>query len=289
MITGGTSGIGKATAEAMRRRGYTVYELSRRETGLAGFCHIPTDVTKPEMVEAAVAEILRQETHIDVLINNAGFGVSGAVEFTEAAAAKKQFEVNFFGMVNMCHAVLPVMRAAGRGRIVNLSSVAGVVPIPFQTYYSASKAAINSYTMALANEVKPLRAGALRRHARRHPHRLYRRTRKKSGGDEVYQGRISRSVAGMEHDEQTGMLPETAGDYIGLRRHPQGRQAASLDRPEVQILLRPCKAAACPHAQLARRPDLRKIKKDTTEGSPGWDCPEYFCVMVRLIPPACPE
>lgn len=155
VITGGTSGIGKATAEAMRRRGYTVYELSRRETGLAGFCHIPTDVTKPEMVEAAVAEILRQETHIDVLINNAGFGVSGAVEFTEAAAAKKQFEVNFFGMVNMCHAVLPVMRAAGRGRIVNLSSVAGVVPIPFQTYYSASKAAINSYTMALANEVKP--------------------------------------------------------------------------------------------------------------------------------------
>ena len=139
VITGGTSGIGKATAEAMRRRGYTVYELSRRETGLAGFRHIPADVTKPEMVEAAVAEILRQETHIDVLINNAGFGVSGAVEFTEAAAAKKQFEVNFFGMVNMRHAVLPVMRAAGRGRIVNLSSVAGVVPIPFQTYYSASK------------------------------------------------------------------------------------------------------------------------------------------------------
>ena len=84
VITGGTSGLGKANAEAMRRRGYTVYELSRRETGLAGFRHIPTDVTKPEMVEAAVAEILRQETHIDVLINNAGFGVSGAVEFTEA-------------------------------------------------------------------------------------------------------------------------------------------------------------------------------------------------------------
>ena len=174
VITGGTSGIGKATAEAMRRRGYTVYELSRRETGLAGFRHIPADVTKPEMVEAAVAEILRQETHIDVLINNAGFGVSGAVEFTEAAAAKKQF----------------------------------------QTYYSASKAAINSYTMALANEVKPfglevcaVMPGDIRTG--------FTAAREKSqAGDEVYQGRISRSVAGMEHDEQTGMLPETAGDYI---------------------------------------------------------------------------
>ena len=214
IITGGTSGIGKCTAEAMRQKGYAVYELSRRETGAAGFVHIPTDVTKPEMVDAAIAEVLRQEDHIDVLINNAGFGVSGAVEFTEPAAAKKQFEVNFFGMVNVCHAVLPVMRRAGHGRIVNLSSVAGVVPIPFQTYYSASKAAINSYTMALANEVKPfgvqvcaVMPGDIRTG--------FTAAREKSqAGDDVYHGRIARSVAGMEHDEQTGMSPETAGAYI---------------------------------------------------------------------------
>lgn len=214
VITGGTSGIGKCTAEAMRQKGYAVYELSRRETGVAGFVHIPTDVTKPEMVDAAIAEILRQEDHIDVLINNAGFGVSGAVEFTEPAAAKKQLEVNFFGMVNVCHAVLPVMRGAGHGRIVNLSSVAGVVPIPFQTYYSASKAAINSYTMALANEVKPfgvqvcaVMPGDIRTG--------FTAAREKSqAGDDVYHGRIARSVAGMEHDEQTGMSPEAAGAYI---------------------------------------------------------------------------
>ena len=214
VITGGTSGIGKCTAEAMRQKGYAVYELSRRETGVAGFVHIPTDVTKPEMVDAAIAEVLRQEDHIDVLINNAGFGVSGAVEFTEPAAAKKQLEVNFFGMVNVCHAVLPVMRGAGHGRIVNLSSVAGVVPIPFQTYYSASKAAINSYTMALANEVKPfgvqvcaVMPGDIRTG--------FTAAREKSqAGDDVYHGRIARSVAGMEHDEQTGMSPEAAGAYI---------------------------------------------------------------------------
>ena len=210
VITGGTSGIGKCTAEAMRRKGYAVYELSRRETGVAGFVHIPTDVTKPEMVDAAIAEVLRQEDHIDVLINNAGFGVSGAVEFTEPAAAKKQLEVNFFGMVNVCHAVLPVMRGAGHGRIVNLSSVAGVVPIPFQTYYSASKAAINSYTMALANEVKPfgVQVCAVTRSGEAGARE------KSQAGDDVYHGRIARSVAGMEHDEQTGMSPETAGAYI---------------------------------------------------------------------------
>ena len=214
VITGGTSGIGKCTAEAMRQKGYAVYELSRRETGVAGFVHIPTDVTKPEMVDAAIAEVLRQEDHIDVLINNAGFGVSGAVEFTEPAAAKKQLEVNFFGMVNVCHAVLPVMRGAGHGRIVNLSSVAGVVPIPFQTYYSASKAAINSYTMALANEVKPfgvqvcaVMPGDIRTG--------FTAARQKNPmGDDVYGGRIARSVAGMEKDEQNGMTPEQAGAFV---------------------------------------------------------------------------
>ena len=214
VITGGTSGIGKCTAEAMRQKGYAVYELSRRETGVAGFVHIPTDVTKPEMVDAAIAEVLRQEDHIDVLINNAGFGVSGAVEFTEPAAAKKQLEVNFFGMVNVCHAVLPVMRGAGHGRIVNLSSVAAPVPIPFQTYYSASKAAINSYTMALANEVKPfgiqvccVQPGDIRTG--------FTAAREKNPeGDDVYGGRIARSVAGMERDEQNGMAPEKAGAFI---------------------------------------------------------------------------
>ena len=89
------------------------------------------------------------------MINNAGFGISGAIEFTPIEQAKRQLDVNFFGMVNMNHAVIPVMRKQGFGRIVNLSSVAGAIAIPFQAFYSASKAAINSYTMALANEIKP--------------------------------------------------------------------------------------------------------------------------------------
>lgn len=214
VITGGTSGIGLAAAREMAARGYRVYELSRRERGAGGAVHIPTDVTDEAAVRRAIDTVLRQEGHIDVLINNAGFGISGAVEFTALADAKKQLEVNFFGMVNLCHAVLPAMRAAGRGRIVNLSSVAGVVSIPFQTFYSVSKAAINAYTKALVNEVKPygvevcaVMPGDIRTG--------FTAAREKNlQGDDVYGGRIARSVAGMEKDERNGMAPEAAGRYV---------------------------------------------------------------------------
>lgn len=155
IVTGGTSGIGRATALALKEAGCTVYELSRRAQGVEGLHHIAADVTKEETIRAAVAEIMAREGRIDILVNNAGFGISGAVEFTDTADAKALFDVNFFGMVSMNRVVVPIMREAGHGRIVNLSSVAAPVPIPFQTYYSATKAAVNAYTMALANELRP--------------------------------------------------------------------------------------------------------------------------------------
>ena len=214
VITGGTSGIGKCTAQAMLEKGYTVYELSRRTQGIEGLHHIVADVTDEQTLTAAINEILQREDHIDVVINNAGFGISGAVEFTKTEDAQHQLDVNFFGMVRMNRQVLPIMRKQGYGRIVNLSSVAGAIAIPFQTYYSASKAAINSYTMALANEVKPfgiqvccVQPGDIRTGftAAREKNQL---------GDDIYGGRIARSVAGMERDEQTGMAPEKAGAFI---------------------------------------------------------------------------
>lgn len=214
VITGGTSGIGLCTAQEMIKRGYTVYELSRREQGIAGMRHIAADVTKEETLTAAVQQILQQEDHIDVLINNAGFGISGAVEFTKTQDAQHQLDVNFFGMVRMNRQILPIMRRQGYGRIVNLSSVAGAIPIPFQTYYSASKAAINSYTMALANEVKPFGVQACCVQPGDIRTGFTAAREKNPEGDDIYCGRIARSVAGMEHDEQTGMAPEKAGAFI---------------------------------------------------------------------------
>ena len=214
VITGGTSGIGRETALYLAKNGCTVYELSRRTEGVEGLKHIRADVTDEESVRRAVEQILQEAGHIDILVNNAGFGISGAVEFTDTEEAQRQFQVNFFGMVRMNRAVIAAMRSRGSGRIVNLSSVAAPVPIPFQTYYSASKAAINSYTMALGNELRPfgitvcaVMPGDI--------HTGFTAARHKVGqGDEIYAGRISRSVKRMEHDEQTGMSPETAGAYI---------------------------------------------------------------------------
>jgi len=214
LITGGSSGIGKAAAEALRDAGCTVYEGSRRDSEQSGIAHLTLDVTDEASAGRAVDEILRREGRLDILVNCAGSGISGAVEFTEADAVKRQMDVNFMGTVNMTKAVLAPMRVAGQGRIVNISSVAAEFPIPFQTYYSASKAAVNAFSMALANEVRPfgitvtavqpgdIRTGFTAARA------------KSSVGDDVYEGRISRSVARMEHDEENGMDPAAAGRMI---------------------------------------------------------------------------
>lgn len=215
VITGGTSGIGLSTLNCFVKNGYKVYELSRREKGEnTSAVHIPTDVTKEEQVRNAINFILEKEGKIHLLINNAGYGISGAIEFTSAEKAKQQFDVNFFGMVNVNLAVLPVMRQQGFGKIINISSVAAPIAIPFQAYYSASKAAIKSYSMALTNEVKPfgiqvstILPGDIKTGFTNARQKIIQ-------GDDIYNGRISRSVAVMEHDEQNGMSSDTAGKMI---------------------------------------------------------------------------
>mgnify|MGYP004576442355 FL=1 len=214
LVTGGSSGIGRCTVLALKDAGCTVYELSRHDAGLSGVTHLTADVTDEAAVTAAVAAVLEREGRIDIVVNCAGFGISGAVEFTDTADAVRQFDVNFFGMVRVNHVVLPVMRRQGSGRIVNISSVAAAAAIPFQPYYSASKAAINSYTCALANEVRPYGVTVTAVQPGDIATGFTDARKKTMTGDEEYGGRISRSVAGMEKDEREGMKPETAGAYI---------------------------------------------------------------------------
>ena len=214
MITGGSSGIGLCTAAALRDRGCKVYELSRRDSEVTGITHIKCDITDEAQVAAAVGQVMAENGRIDILINNAGFGISGAVEFTDTTDVRRLFNVNFFGMVRMNRAVLPLMRQQRGGRIVNLSSVAAPVPIPFQTYYSAGKAAVNSYTMALSNEVKPFGITVCAVMPGDIKTGFTSARQKNIAGDDIYGGRITRSVAGMEKDEQTGMDPAKAGAFI---------------------------------------------------------------------------
>lgn len=214
LVTGGSSGIGRCTAGKLAEAGYLVYEISRRNIPQPGVHHIFADVTKEDTLEAAVKQILRDAGRIDLLVNCAGFGISGAIEFTSEEAAQKQMDVNFMGTVRCCKAVLPHMRENQFGKIVNISSVAAPVAIPFQAFYSASKAAINAYTCALVNEVRPfgIQAAAVM------PGDIctgFTRFREKENrGDGEYGGRISRSVSRMEKDEQEGMKPEQAAETI---------------------------------------------------------------------------
>lgn len=214
VITGGSSGIGLGTLKALAEKGYKVYELSRRNFEYPGIHHLKLDVTDEVAAKQVIELIYEKEGRIDILINCAGFGISGATEFTELSDAKKQLDVNFFGVVNVTCAVLPYMRQQRNGRIINISSVAALAPIPFQTFYSASKSAINTYSCALANEVKPfgvtvtaIMPGDIKTG--------FTAAREKSLlGDDLYEGRISKSVKKMEHDELNGMDPDSAGRFI---------------------------------------------------------------------------
>ena len=159
-------------------------------------------------------QILEKEGRIDVLINCAGFGISGAAELTPLETAKRQLDVNLFGTANMVNAVIPAMRRQGYGRIVNTGSVAGFVPIPFQTWYSASKAAIQSYTMAMGNELRPygITLAAVLPGDTKTGFTAARN--KIEDPDDLYAGRIARSVKRMEHDEQNGVPAQKVGDLI---------------------------------------------------------------------------
>lgn len=214
IVTGASSGIGRYTAEALRDAGCIVYDFSRRNIPCGGINHIKTDITDEENVISSVKKVFDKEKRIDILVNSAGFGISGAVEFTKSDDVRSQFDVNFFGTDNVCRAVIPYMRKNKGGRIVNISSVAAVAHIPFQTYYSATKAAIESYSFALANEVKPFGISVTAIQPGDICTEFTQSRKKDFDGDDVYGGRISKSVAGMEKDEEKGMKPEVAGRYI---------------------------------------------------------------------------
>ena len=245
IVTGGSGGIGRCTAAALAAAGCRVYELSRHERPQPGVTHLAADVTDFAQVRAAVDEVLAREGRVDILVCNAGFGISGAAELTSAADAHAQLELNLFGMDNACRAVLPAMRAQGGGRIVCMSSIAGILPIPFQLWYSVSKAAANAYVLALQNEVRPfgvslcaVMPGDIRTG--------FTAARKKTAEEGPYGGRVARSVARMEHDEETGMSPEDAAAYVA-------KMALRRSSSPLKALGAPYKAAAAAAKLLPRR------------------------------------
>jgi len=157
LVTGASSGIGEATAQRLATAGYKVYGTSRRgaQAGKQSFEMLVLDVTSDESVTAAVGEVIRRDGRIDLLVNNAGFGVApAAAEESSIEQARSIFETNFFGLIRMTRAVLPHMRRQGSGRIINIGSVLGFLPMPYGALYAATKHAVEGYSESLDHELR---------------------------------------------------------------------------------------------------------------------------------------
>jgi len=157
LVTGASSGIGQATAERLALAGYKVYGTSRRGAGAAqrSFEMLALDVTSDESVDAVVRDVMRLDGRLDVLVNNAGFSVAPAgAEESSIEQARSIFETNFFGLVRMTRAVVPHMRRQGSGRIINIGSVLGFLPMPYGALYAATKHAIEGYSESLDHELR---------------------------------------------------------------------------------------------------------------------------------------
>src|SRR5207245_7594517 len=157
LVTGASSGIGKATAERLATAGYQVYGTSRRGAtpGQRSFEMLSLDVTSDESVAAAVNALLRSEGRVDLLVNNAGFSVAPAgAEESSIEQARAIFETNFFGIVRMTRTVVPHMRLQGSGRIINIGSVLGFLPMPYGALYAATKHAVDGYSESLDHELR---------------------------------------------------------------------------------------------------------------------------------------
>ncbi len=157
LVTGASSGIGEITALRLAQAGYTVYGTSRRGAQVENqpFSMLALDVTSDESVEACVNEVIRLHGRIDLLVNNAGFGVAPAgAEESSIAQAQAIFDTNFFGILRMTRAVVPHMRKQKSGRIINIGSVLGFLPMPYMALYAATKHAVAGYSESLDHELR---------------------------------------------------------------------------------------------------------------------------------------
>jgi NAD(P)-dependent dehydrogenase (short-subunit alcohol dehydrogenase family) len=157
LVTGASSGIGEAVAQALLAAGFTVYGTSRKAVAgeeRDGVVFLPLDVTDDQSVAGVVGEVLGRSGRIDLLVNNAGLGIAGAAEESSIEQVRALFDTNLFGSIRMTRAVLPQMREQGSGRIINISSVLGLVPAPFGALYAATKHAMEGYSESLDHEVR---------------------------------------------------------------------------------------------------------------------------------------
>ncbi|MHB1293386.1 MAG: SDR family NAD(P)-dependent oxidoreductase [Anaerolineae bacterium] len=218
LVTGASSGIGQACATHLAKRGYRVFGTSRAapppaapHDAAAGLVEmLQMNVDDEDSVERGVAQVLARAGKIDVVVNCAGFGIAGAVEDTSIEEAKAQLETNLFGVWRVCRAVLPPMREQGSGIIVNVSSIGGLIGIPYQAAYSASKFALEGLSEALSAEVRPLGIRVVQIEPGDLATQFTARRRRTAASSQnpAHRERFDRALHAMEISEQQGPSPK---------------------------------------------------------------------------------
>ncbi|MCD6322975.1 MAG: SDR family oxidoreductase [Clostridiales bacterium] len=223
LITGASSGIGKVCAEYLCSKKYKVYGTTRNKANITkenqkddSITMIYLDVTDSESISQAVGKVIKDSGYIDVVINNAGMGMAGSLEDSTNDDVIKQFSTNVFGAINVINEVLPHMRKAKSGLIINIGSVAGYIPIPYQGVYSATKAAMFSLTCSLRNEIRQfgLNACIVQPGDTKTSFTANRKMTEKSISGTAYENRMKHSIGVMEKDEMNGKDPISVAKTI---------------------------------------------------------------------------
>ncbi len=224
LLTGASAGIGKATAELLMKNGVIVYGASRSsgvpqkdEQSGGEIIPVKMDVNIESDIQLVVNQIIEMHGKLDAVIANAGNGIAGAIEETSIDEVRYQFETNFFGVVKTIQACLPIFRGQGYGKIITVSSLAGVIPIPFQTFYSSVKAALMLFMNGLAIEVKPFGIQCctiLPGDTKTDFTSARKYTQSSQNEKSPYFETLKRSVGRMERDEQNGMTADAVAKPI---------------------------------------------------------------------------
>lgn len=218
LLSGVSSGFGRAVALELGRAGHRVYGISRRElkdpelqAALSG--HIRGDLCDPGTAQRAVDAVLAAQGRLDVLINDAGTGIGGALEDTDDALFHQLMELNVFAMARLCRCALPVMRSQGRGKIINISSLGGLAGLPFQGAYSTSKYAVEGYSEALRSEAAPFGISVLLVEPGDFRTK-FTASRQIVGDGSPYTPYCRRAMARIEADENSGSRPERLAQLL---------------------------------------------------------------------------
>ena len=227
LITGVSSGFGKISAKLLAQKGHVVYGTIRTKCEVdASVKVLNMDLTNPDSIKKAIEKVIQEEGRIDVLINNAGMHLGGPIEETPVDLFSRQMTTNFNGMVHVVQAALPHMRTTGDGKIINIGSIGGLMGLPFQAFYSASKFAIEGFSEALRMELKPFKIKVVVINPGDfHTSNTSNRTNITEVGG-PYEAQFKKSLAQIEKDETGGWDPEILARKLCKivdSKNPRGR------------------------------------------------------------------